>query len=109
MGESERSRLSVHAPGNEPFARCFNLLDRFGSSELELDPSNNFGFSIIAGDSEASRNDVVEVNHRSDDNVRPFGVGELRGIRRGEDRGLGEFEISRIFSKEFEGSLEIIT
>ena len=85
MGESERCRLSVYAPGDEPFARCFDLLDRFGSSVLKLDPSNDFGFSIVTGDREASGNDVVEIDHRSDDDVGPFRVGELRGVRCSED------------------------
>jgi hypothetical protein len=50
-----------------------------------LDSSNDFGFSIIAGDCNTSRNDVVKVDHCSDDNVGPFGVGELRGICCSED------------------------
>jgi hypothetical protein len=52
---------------------------------------------------------MVEVDHCSDDDIRPFRVRELRGTSRGEDGRLGEFEVSRIGSEKFKGPLELIT
>jgi hypothetical protein len=87
MGESKHGCLSVYAPGNEPFARCFDLLDGFGGSifKFKLDPANNFNLVVFTGDHEAPQNDMVKVDHWSDDDVGPFGIGELRGIQHSDD------------------------
>jgi hypothetical protein len=108
MGESERRRLRVLTPGNEPIARGLDLFGGFSGSIFELDSSNDFDFTIVTGDGEASGDDVVEIDHGSDDNVGPFGTRKLWRIRCSKNRGLGELEIPRVDPEEPKGFLEIV-
>ena len=85
MGESERNRFRVHIPGDEPITRGSDLFGGSRGPKLELDPTDDFDITVIVQDGESTGEDVIEVDHGSDDDVSPFGIWELWRVRRGED------------------------
>ena len=108
VGESKHDSFCVHIPHDEPVSGCFDMLACSGSTKLELDTPDNFDVPVVIGDGERPRDDMIEVNHGSDDDVGPFGVGELRCMQRGEDRRFGEFEVFGIRAKEVKSLLEVV-
>jgi hypothetical protein len=44
----------------------------FRNTEFEFHASDKFDLSAVIRNGEASRDDVVEINHCSGDDVRPF-------------------------------------
>ena len=84
------------------------MLARSGGTKLELDTPDNFDVPVVIGDGERSRDDMIEVNHGSNDDVGPFRVGELRCMRQGEDRRFGEFEVFGLHAKEVKSLLEVV-
>ena len=108
VGESKRSRLCVQPPCDEPITCGFDLFDCFTGAKLELDSANNFDFAVVTGDRKRSQDDMVKVDHGADDDVGPFGVGELRCTRCCEDQRLREFKVFCVDSEEIKGSLEVV-
>lgn len=45
------------------------MLDRLRDSELDLHSPEQFDFTVVIGDCETARDDVVEIDHRSCDDV----------------------------------------
>ena len=85
------------------------MFDRLGDSELDLHPSESFDLAVVARDGEAARDDVVEVNHGSGDDVRPFGVWEWWCLCRIDERRLGELEVSGESLEQPESGLEAVS
>jgi hypothetical protein len=77
-GTRDPITVGIPVPGPNP-------IDGFRDSKFDLHPSKGLDFSVVIGDGETAQDDVVEVDHRPSDNIRPFLVGERGCVRRVDD------------------------
>ena len=80
MREDIRGCSGVDTPSNKPVPGRLNLFDGLGDSEFEFHPTDRLDLTVVVGDSEAARDDVIEIDHRPGDDIRPLRVGERGSV-----------------------------